>query len=68
MQDIACQRAVLRMVKIGATFTKFQRVIHDVARELGRTSRFGDLRRDTELDKTVVEIGDPLRPSGAQRH
>ena len=49
------------MVKIGATFTKFQRVVHDVARELGKDITLEISGEDTELDKTVVEkIGDPL--------
>jgi two-component system chemotaxis sensor kinase CheA len=51
----------LRMVKIGATFSRFQRVVHDVARELGKDIRLVIAGEDTELDKTVVEkIADPL--------
>lgn len=51
----------LRMVKIGATFNRFQRVVHDVARELGKDIGLIVDGEDTELDKTVVEkIGDPL--------
>jgi two-component system chemotaxis sensor kinase CheA len=58
VRDSALQ---LRMVKIGATFNRFQRVVHDVARELGKTVTLNILGEDTELDKTVVEkIGDPL--------
>ncbi len=49
------------MVKIGATFNRFQRVVHDVARELGKDIRLQVSGEDTELDKTVVErIADPL--------
>jgi two-component system chemotaxis sensor kinase CheA len=49
------------MVKIGATFTRFKRVVHDVARELGKDIELRTAGEDTELDKTVVEkIGDPL--------
>jgi two-component system chemotaxis sensor kinase CheA len=49
------------MVKIGATFGRFQRVVHDVARELGKDIALQISGEDTELDKTVVEkIGDPL--------
>ncbi|HWW71382.1 MAG TPA: chemotaxis protein CheA [Duganella sp.] len=51
----------LRMVKIGATFNRFQRVVHDVARELGKDIGLMVDGEDSELDKTVVEkIGDPL--------
>jgi two-component system, chemotaxis family, sensor kinase CheA len=58
VRDSALQ---LRMVKIGATFNRFQRVVHDVARELGKDIRLDVSGEDAELDKTVVEkIGDPL--------
>ena len=58
VRDSALQ---LRMVKIGATFGRFQRVVHDVSRELGKDIALVINGEDTELDKTVVEkIGDPL--------
>jgi len=58
VRDSALQ---LRMVKIGATFGRFKRVVHDVARELGKDIELRVSGEDTELDKTVVEkIGDPL--------
>ena len=58
VRDSALQ---LRMVKIGATFSRFQRVVHDVARDLGKDVALVIHGEDTELDKTVVEkIGDPL--------
>jgi len=58
VRDSALQ---LRMVKIGATFSRFQRVVHDVSRELGKEIALVIDGEDTELDKTVVEkIGDPL--------
>lgn len=51
----------LRMVKIGATFNRFQRVVRDVSRELGKDIRLVVHGEDTELDKTVVEqVTDPL--------
>jgi two-component system chemotaxis sensor kinase CheA len=51
----------LRMVKIGATFGRFQRVVHDVAREIGKDIELVVNGEDAELDKTVVErIADPL--------
>jgi two-component system chemotaxis sensor kinase CheA len=51
----------LRMAKIGATFSRLKRVVHDVARELGKDIELQVSGEDTELDKTVVEqIGGPL--------
>ena len=51
----------LRMVRIGATFGRFRRVVHDVSRSLGKDIEQVVRGEDTELDKTVVEkIGDPL--------
>ena len=51
----------LRMVKIGATFSRFRRVVHDVSRELGKEIELQISGEETELDKTVVErITDPL--------
>jgi two-component system chemotaxis sensor kinase CheA len=51
----------LRMVQIGATFNRFQRVVHDMSKDLGKDISLVISGEDTELDKTVVEkIGDPL--------
>lgn len=61
VEQVRDQALQLRMVKIGGTFNKFQRVVHDVARELGKDIALVVSGEDTELDKTVVErIGDPL--------
>ena len=51
----------LRMVQIGATFNRFQRVVHDVSKELGKDIELVITGAETELDKAVIEkIGDPL--------
>jgi two-component system chemotaxis sensor kinase CheA len=51
----------LRMVQIGATFNRFQRVVHDMSKDLGKDIRLHISGEETDLDKTVVEkIGDPL--------
>lgn len=51
----------LRMVQIGDTFNRFQRVVRDVAKQLGKDIHLVIDGAETELDKTVVEkIGDPL--------
>lgn len=51
----------LRMVPIGETFNRFQRVVHDISAEIGKEIRLEIAGADTELDKSVVEkIADPL--------
>ena len=51
----------LRMVQIGETFSRFQRVVRDTSRELGKDIELVITGAETELDKSVVEkIGDPL--------
>jgi two-component system chemotaxis sensor kinase CheA len=51
----------LRMVEIGETFNRFQRVVRDVSKDIGKDIGLDISGGDTELDKTVVEkIGDPL--------
>lgn len=58
IRDAALQ---LRMVQIGDTFNRFQRVVRDVSKELGKEIELRISGAETELDKTVVEkIGDPL--------
>ncbi|KXB30850.1 chemotaxis protein CheA [Dechloromonas denitrificans] len=58
IRDSALQ---LRMVQIGDTFTRFNRVVRDVSKELGKEIDLVISGAETELDKTVVEkIGDPL--------
>jgi len=51
----------LRMVQIGETFHRFQRVVRDVSKELDKDIDLVISGAETELDKTVVEkISDPL--------
>lgn len=51
----------LRMVQIGATFARFQRVVRDLSHELGKRIDLVISGGETDLDKTVVDrIGDPL--------
>jgi two-component system chemotaxis sensor kinase CheA len=58
VRDSALQ---LRMVAIGATFSRFQRVVRDVGKEIGKDINLVITGGDTEVDKSVVEkIGDPL--------
>ena len=49
------------MVKIGVSFKRFERVVHDVAHDLGRDIALLMAGEYTELDKTLIEkIADPL--------
>ncbi len=58
IRDSALQ---LRMVQIGDTFNRFNRVVRDTAKELGKEVSLVITGAETDLDKSVVEkIGDPL--------
>ena len=51
----------IRMMPIRATFEKFRRLVHDLARDLGKSVELTIEGADTELDKTVIDqLGDPL--------
>jgi two-component system chemotaxis sensor kinase CheA len=51
----------LRMIPIKPTFQKMERLVRDLASDLGKKVNFTTSGEDTELDRTVVEqIGDPL--------
>ncbi|MGE5467617.1 MAG: chemotaxis protein CheA [Ignavibacteria bacterium] len=61
VEEVRDSALTLRMVQIGATFNRFQRVVRDVSADLGKDIRLEISGAETELDKTVVEkIGDPL--------
>ena len=61
VEQVRDSALTLRMVQIGGTFNRFQRVVRDVSAELGKDIRLEISGAETELDKTVVEkIGDPL--------
>lgn len=61
VEEIRDSALRLRMVQIGDTFRKFQRVVRDVSTDLKKEIRLEISGADTELDKTIVEkIGDPL--------
>ncbi len=50
------------MIPIGGTFTRFQRMVRDVAAEQGKEVELVIRGQDTELDKRVIEqITDPLK-------
>ena len=61
MEEVRDSALNLRMVQIGGTFNRFQRVVRDVSRELGKDIELKISGGETELDKTVVErLADPL--------
>jgi two-component system, chemotaxis family, sensor kinase CheA len=51
----------IRMMPIGATFSRFKRLVHDLSAELGKEIDLVTEGEETELDKTVLDqLGDPL--------
>jgi two-component system chemotaxis sensor kinase CheA len=51
----------IRMMPIRATFEKFRRLVHDLARDLGKDVELTIEGAETELDKTVIDqLSDPL--------
>lgn len=51
----------IRMLPIGATFSKFKRLVRDLSEELGKEIELTTEGAETELDKTVIEkLNDPL--------
>lgn len=51
----------VRMVPIEQVFSRFPRMVRDLAKELGKEIDFIVEGKETELDRTVIdEIGDPL--------
>jgi two-component system, chemotaxis family, sensor kinase CheA len=61
MNDLQESVMRLRMVPIGTVFSRFPRLVRDLARKTGKEIELVLKGEDTELDKTVVEvIGDPL--------
>lgn len=52
---------VLRMVPVASLFGRFRRLVHDLARETGKTIELVTEGESTEVDKTVIErLADPL--------
>jgi two-component system chemotaxis sensor kinase CheA len=51
----------VRTVPIGSLFGRFRRLVHDLARELGKEIELITIGEETELDKTLIErLNDPL--------
>lgn len=61
VEDIRDSALQLRMVQIGETFNRFNRVVRDVSHELNKDIGLVIRGGDTELDKSLIEkVGDPL--------
>jgi len=61
MEEVRDSALNLRMVPIGGTFNRFQRLVRDLSQELGKDIALDISGADTELDKTVIEkLSDPL--------
>lgn len=51
----------IRMMQIGSTFSRFRRVVRDLAKDQGKQIELLTYGAETELDKTVIDqLGDPL--------
>ncbi|EIZ80478.1 signal transduction histidine kinase [Novosphingobium sp. Rr 2-17] len=52
---------VLRMVPVATLFGRFRRLVHDLARDTGKTIELTTEGETTEVDKTVMErLADPM--------
>lgn len=61
-RDIQEQIMRSRMIPIENTFAQFQRMVRDLAMEKGKDIKLNILGKETELDKTIIElINDPLK-------
>lgn len=61
VEDIRDTALRLRMVPIGEVFSRFPRIVRDVARDLGKDIELRISGAEAELDKSMVErLGDPL--------
>ena len=61
-RDLQEQVMRVRMIAVEGTFSRFQRVVRDLATELGKKIRLQMSGTETELDKNVIEqIADPLK-------
>ena len=59
--DLRDNTLSIRMIPIGTTFSRFNRLVRDLAAELGKDIELSTEGAETELDKTVIErLGDPL--------
>jgi len=61
IEEIRDSTMGIRMVPIGETFSRFERVVRDLSREKGKRIDLKIFGGDTELDKTLIDkLSDPL--------
>ncbi len=61
IEEIRDSTMNVRMVQIGETFAKYERVVRDLSRDNGKKVNLVINGGDTELDKTLIDkISDPL--------
>lgn len=61
IEDLRDNVMSVRMVQIGDTFRRFERMVRDISQDLGKKVRMQVKGVDTELDKNIIEnISDPL--------
>jgi len=61
IEEIRDSTMGIRMVPIGETFSRFERVVRDLSKERGKSIELKIIGGDTELDKTLIDkISDPL--------
>jgi len=61
IEEIRDSTMGIRMVPIGETFSRFERVVRDLSRERGKSIELKIIGGETELDKTLIDkISDPL--------
>jgi len=61
VEDLRDNTMSIRMLPIGATFSKFKRLVRDLSGSLGKEVLLTTEGGETELDKTVLEqLNDPL--------
>lgn len=61
-RDLQEQIMRARMIPIENTFSQFQRMVRDTAKEIGKDIKLNIIGKETELDKTIIElINDPLK-------
>jgi two-component system chemotaxis sensor kinase CheA len=61
MAELRDNTMSIRMLPIGSTFSRFERLVRDLSADLGREVILKTEGAETELDKTVIEkLNDPL--------
>lgn len=61
IEEIRDSTMGIRMVPIGETFSRFERVVRDLSREKGKRIDLRIIGGETELDKTLIDkLSDPL--------